>query len=211
MEQIQQLIAYPVQLAVAVIIVLLLEFPISTILDSISDHIKIEPPAGIDPDEWEDLIKIPGKHGGRWIGITERLLFFIVLWVSAPILVGAWLAFKVASKWESWSNLTRVPNELDDVVSDLAYFKARTRWSSRTMQRFLVGTGLNLLAAFVGLVRNPFPIRREAANTFIKLCRVNRQSFVLPIHLHDPKISPIWLQFCVRIQNRRAVSRPILR
>jgi len=151
MEQIEQLITYPLQFLVAIIIVLLLELPIASILDSISHHIEIDPPAGIDPERWTDLIRIPGRHGGRWIGITERLLFFTALWVGAPILVGAWLAFKVASKWESWTNLTRVPPQLKDAKSDLDYFIARTRWSSRTMQRFLVGTGLNLLSAFIGL------------------------------------------------------------
>jgi hypothetical protein len=151
MEQVEQLIAYPAHFLIAIIIVLLLEVPIAAILDSISHRIQINLPAGIDEKLWKKLVRIPGKRGGLWIGVTERLIFFVALWASAPILVGAWLAFKVASKWEAWTNLSRVPSKLDDAESDLEYFLARTRWSSRTMQRFLVGTGLNLIAAIIGL------------------------------------------------------------
>ena len=151
MEQIEQLLSYPVHFAIAVIIVILLGLPIRAILDSISQHIKIDAPEGIDPEDWDKLIEIPGRYGGKWIGISDRLIFFVALWAGAPLLVAAWLAFKLASKWEAWTNLTRVPKDLKGAKHAIQYFIARTRWSSRTMQRFVVGTALNLLSAFIGI------------------------------------------------------------
>jgi len=153
MEQIEQLITYPLQFLVAIIIVLLLELPIASILDSISHHIEIDPPAGIDPERWTDLIRIPGRHGGRWIGITERLLFFTALWVGAPILVGAWLAFKVASKWQSWSQLAYLPKppaSFDD-QGMIEYALLRHTWTARRYVTFLVGTGGNILVGAFGV------------------------------------------------------------
>ena len=66
MEQIEQLLSYPVHFAIAVIIVILLGLPIRAILDSISQHIKIDAPEGIDPEDWDKLIEIPGRYGGKW-------------------------------------------------------------------------------------------------------------------------------------------------
>ena len=149
MEQVEQLIIYPLHFSISIVVLILFGLPIRAILDSIAHNIKIEEPEGVNKEQWEKLINIPGKHGAWWLGISERLVFFLSLWVGAPTLVAAWLAFKVASKWESWSNLTRVPDKLEEAKLPIEYFTARTRWSSRTMQRFLVGTALNLLSAFI--------------------------------------------------------------
>lgn len=151
MEQIEQLLAYPVHFLVSFIVLILLGFLIKVILDSISSGIDIEPPAGIEESAWRKLVRIPGRGTGSWVGLTDRLIFFVTLWAGAPIIVAAWLTFKVATKWESWSNVAQVPDDLKGAKDPIAYLTARTRWSSRTMQRFLVGTGLNLVAAFLAL------------------------------------------------------------
>lgn len=70
------------------------------------------------------------------------------------IMVGGWLAFKMAAKWESWKNIVQVPDNLDG-VTPLNWFKAREALGSYMFARFLIGTLLNLLiglvSAYVGL------------------------------------------------------------
>ena len=64
-------------------------------------------------------------------------------------MVAAWLAFKVASKWNAWTNITAVPKQVADIDQlDLAI--GRRRWASHVLTTFLVGTGYNVCAALVG-------------------------------------------------------------
>lgn len=151
MDQIDQILDYPLQFTVSILVLILLGLVVKAVLGFISEGIEIEVPGGVDESKWKKLMRIPGKESGFWVGLTDRLIFFVSLLSGVPILVAAWLAFKVATKWESWSNVAQVPKKIKGVEHPIEYFIARTRWSSRTMQRFLVGTGLNLVAAFISL------------------------------------------------------------
>lgn len=62
-------------------------------------------------------------------------------------IIGGWLAFKVAAKWEVWKNIVQVPDSLGK--SPIEYLKARSALGSYILTRFLVGTLANVL---VGLV-----------------------------------------------------------
>src|SRR5262245_41151999 len=54
--------------------------------------------------QWKELTS--GGEGGAFIGWLERFMFFgAFLTESAPLAVGAWLTFKVASKWNAWTNI----------------------------------------------------------------------------------------------------------
>jgi hypothetical protein len=83
------------------------------------------------------------QAGSSVLGILEGILFFVSAWADAPVLAGAWLAFKLGSKWSSWQHVVRVTE--DD--SNLAGRSAAGMWIS---QRFLVGTLWNLLAGGFG-------------------------------------------------------------
>ena len=87
---------------------------------------------------------------GRILGHLERLLFFIAIWQQAHVVVGAWLAFKVASKWNVWSNLIALPKELP-TVDQIDYLIARRKWGAQTLMRFLIGTLYNIVAALVAV------------------------------------------------------------
>lgn len=96
--------------------------------------------------KWESLTA--DDTNGRVLGHLERLLFFIAVWQQAHVIVGSWLAFKVASKWNVWSNLIALPKELP-AVEQIDYLIARRRWGAQTLMRFLIGTLYNLVAALV--------------------------------------------------------------
>ena len=51
--------------------------------------------------KWQELTK--GNEGGKLLGDQERLLFFSAFWMDWPAVIAAWLAFKVASKWNAWT------------------------------------------------------------------------------------------------------------
>lgn len=103
-------------------------------------------------DKWESLITDPSTdHSGELLGKLERLLFFIGFWFQAYEVVGGWLAFKVAAKWEAWSSVIAIPTEIDN-VTNLDYAIARRRWGSQRLMSFLVGTLANVLVAFIGVI-----------------------------------------------------------
>ena len=98
--------------------------------------------------QWTELTE--GNEGGKFIGWIERFMFFVALLSSAEQLLIAWLAFKVASKWNAWTNVIAVPKEVGE-LNDLDFLIARRRWASNVLATFLVGTGFNILVAILGV------------------------------------------------------------
>lgn len=64
----------------------------------------------------------------------------------------SYLALKVATKWQSWTNIVRLADgdQPQDDIPRLRRLRARSYASSWLTTRFLVGTLGNLLAGFVG-------------------------------------------------------------
>lgn len=145
------LLEHPVQLIAGLAIALLLGFPIQALLGWVADAVPIPRPAKVSQERWADLTTIPGRRGGRAIGHLERFLFFAFVVSGTPELIVAWLAFKVASKWEAWSNVYKIPENFPDATKYESLL-ARTRWGSRTFQRSIIGTAANLGAAILGLL-----------------------------------------------------------
>ena len=99
-------------------------------------------------NQW-NLVSDFGFTAGGYIATIERIIFFFAILLSKELIVGAWLTFKIASKWESWTNIVRVPTKKDD--KGAFDFTIRRYWGTLVMQRFIIGTGLNLLFAGVGV------------------------------------------------------------
>lgn len=103
---------------------------------------------------FEKVIELNTKDekSPRVLGHLERVLFFVALWLAQPMIIAGWLAFKVATKWDIWKNIVRVP-EQDPVLfgNQLDYLYARHVWGLRLQNTFLIGTIANMLAAFFGL------------------------------------------------------------
>jgi len=101
------------------------------------------PPVGIDANVWLDII---GRGSAASVlGHLERLLAFAAFWQEAPIIIAGWLAFKVASGWNNWSFIVRLPEKIEG-VKDLDYLRARSQLGSWVFHRFLIGTLSNVLA-----------------------------------------------------------------
>ena len=82
-----------------------------------------------------------------WFEIT---LFYICLFIGSIQGIGVWLVFKVAAKWESWTNIVKVPAEIKN-VDDFEYLELRNNLATIVLQKFLIGTIGNILAAMIGI------------------------------------------------------------
>lgn len=75
-----------------------------------------------------------------------------------PTIIGVWLAFKVASKWEAWQNIIKIPEDFhkyqntNRTTNLLDQFKARNIIASYTLQRWLLGTIGNVAIAILGSI-----------------------------------------------------------
>jgi hypothetical protein len=120
------------------------------VLNRLAPWDDLQPPSGVAKTQWEAVVR--GGGGARaasWLGAFECLLAYVAMILfekEAATLIGGWLAFKVASKWESWSNVGKVPETLGDLnVSQLDFLRARRQWGTMVYTRFLVGTLLNVV------------------------------------------------------------------
>ena len=147
------------KLIVSIIILLALTPFVGWLIDKAAKLDNRSYPEIISKDEWDEIIKRPS--GGVLVGIIERLIFLAAFWNEGYMLIiPAWLAFKVAAKWESWKNIIQVPHALNTQEEDkeplkrLQYLKVRNDWGTYLLTRFMVGTGSNLLisllATYVG-------------------------------------------------------------
>ena len=85
------------------LVVIVLEWPIDYLMEKVHKGVELPKVAGMSQSQWKILNeRIPG---GKRIGRLERAFFFVAFSIGAPELVAVWLAFKVASKWETWSNI----------------------------------------------------------------------------------------------------------
>ncbi len=142
-----------VELGTGIVLVWLLAQPVHWLMERVRRHAALTPPAGVDNGKWDAAINIPkdATTPVKWLGLMEGLLFFLSFWLAAYEIAAGWLAFKVASKWETWQSIMKVPETLDTRPDSLEYLGARNRWASATLQRWMIGTAANALAAFAAL------------------------------------------------------------
>lgn len=137
------------QILVGLIVIFLLGYGVKPLLARAKKDAPPTPPSESLKDKWAELTG--GNEAGGIIGTLERFFFFGAFWADAPSAIGAWLAFKVASKWQVWSTVVALPDSLAD-AEQLDYVIARRRWSSNLLVTFLVGTLANVMIGFLGVV-----------------------------------------------------------
>ncbi len=99
------------------------------------------------------LGKMPSPDASRWLGFLERTLFFFAIWFDAWAVIAGWLAFKAVSKWDAWSNITKIPNTSHfGELKDLEHLDWRRRWASWVYMRSAGGKLGNLFAAGIAVV-----------------------------------------------------------
>lgn len=119
------------------------------------------PPPGFEPDLW--LNKVLAQRGGtQWLGRLDQIIFFAAFWAKdAGLLAGAWLTFKVVSKWESWKYFGEMSKWWKESVlqassptlhSDLSNGTVSWLWLIGTSHAtFVIGTGANIALALLGV------------------------------------------------------------
>ena len=132
---------------VGLISTVLLGFGVLPLLDYAKKSMPLPPPNEATAEQWSKLVS--GNEGGAVLGHLERFLFFAVFLAGAPLAAGAWLAFKVASKWNAWENILAIPSKLDG-IEDLDFLNARRHWGSHVLMTFLIGTAYNLICGLLG-------------------------------------------------------------
>jgi hypothetical protein len=107
--------------------------------------------------KWSTLID--DNKSGAYLGYLERLLFFGAFWANMPLVIATWLAFKVASKWNAWTNIIFFPKEISN-IEEMDYLVARNRLGSKLYMRFVIGTLSNLIFGCLGVivVRYTYPL-----------------------------------------------------
>jgi hypothetical protein len=102
-------------------------------------------------ERWEALAREPPYISpGFILGFLERILFFIALWSYSWQVIGGWLAFKLASKWETYKSIMFFPPKLEG-SNDLDYLLARRLLGSQRLMTYLIGTIANVLFAISGV------------------------------------------------------------
>jgi hypothetical protein len=137
------------QVIFGLVATLLLGLAVKPLLDYAKKSMPLPPPSEGTATQWAAVTG--GNEGGRYLGHLERLLFFCAFMAGAEAVVAGWLAFKVASKWNVWTNVVAVPKELPG-IEPLDYLVARRSWGSHVLMTFLLGTLANVLAAFLGVL-----------------------------------------------------------
>jgi len=119
------------------------------------------PPPGFDADTWNTRV-IAQRGGTVWIGRCDQIIFFVAFWLpNAWLLAGAWLTFKVVSKWESWRYFGELTKWWREVVlqpgspslgKDLSDGTVSWLWLvGSSHATFVIGTGANVVLALLGV------------------------------------------------------------
>ncbi len=76
-------------------------------------------------------------------------MFFASLWTGMWPILGSWLVFKLGFYWQS-ANFSQFP-DAPPKEDDVKYLAAKRRYGSHQVATALVGTGANIVMAFIGV------------------------------------------------------------
>lgn len=137
-------------IAVGFVVTFILGLFVRRVMKYAGRTIPLTPPSDASDKQkhdWEMIIK--GNESGAILGSLERIIFFAAFLAEAHIAVAAWLAFKVASKWNAWENVIAIPKKIDG-VDDLNFLVARSSLGSHVLMTFQIGTAYNIIAGLFG-------------------------------------------------------------
>lgn len=127
-------------------------FIVKNILEMATHNLNKVPPKGVRKKEWLKATHVSEK-GGQYIGRLEQIFFYVMFFIDKPELIAGWFLFKLGSKWEVWKNIVQVPHKLNKVET-VDYLRARHEWAAYIFTRFLLGTLINIVIAFLGKAIN---------------------------------------------------------
>ncbi len=122
-------------------------------LNAILQVFRRNPPAGMTPEDWETLLEWPETYGGavHWLGLLERIGFFVALRMAATSFIGVWLVFKLGCYWAVWHGFLRGANRPPE-VNETGFMVLQSRRANAMATVCCLGTIANLLVAFLGML-----------------------------------------------------------
>ncbi|MFC2079174.1 hypothetical protein ACFLSZ_04265 [Candidatus Bipolaricaulota bacterium] len=141
-----------IALGVGLLVVSLIAFFFAPwLVEKVKEDANTSPPRGVTTAEWENATRADHPWATKALGLLEIWVFFVAFWISQPMLIGGWLAFKLGSKWQAWSSIVRVPKRFSEDGNVLGDLGARNRWASVLLQAYLIGTLTNVAGGFIGM------------------------------------------------------------
>lgn len=135
-------------------------FLIKRIYESVRDDIVagypdgvLPAPPGFDPAHWSaELVR--RTPGGEWQGRFEVVIYAGALLTQQWPLAASWLAFKLGSKWKSWTTTWEATSPRPQADQDERAAIARAHYARAGLDHrlFVVGTAGNIVAGAIGLV-----------------------------------------------------------
>ena len=113
----------------------------------------LPPPPGFDTAQWNAEI-VRRTPGGTWQGRLEVVIYASALLAQQWPLAASWLAFKLGSKWKSWTTTWEAIRPRSEADQDECVAIARAHYARAGLDHrlFLVGTAGNVVAGVIGLV-----------------------------------------------------------
>lgn len=138
-------------ITVGLVIALLLGKFVGPLLERVENKSKPPDPVVASKDIWDVVLGRAGS--GPILGAIEQSIFFIAFWSDGWPLLASWLAFKVASKWQSWTHVAQLPAPPppEDTAAVKEYVILRHTWVARRYMTFMIGTGANIVLAAFGV------------------------------------------------------------
>src|SRR5713226_7808202 len=134
----------------ALVIALLLGLFVGPLLGKVEKLIEV-PELEASKEVWGFLMF--RGDSGLILGAIEQAVFVVALWTDGWPLLASWLAFKVASKWQSWTHVAQIPAppSANDAAASDRHAMLRHKLVARRYTTFIVGTGANILLAAFGV------------------------------------------------------------
>ncbi len=137
------------QLGISILILFLLGFAVGPLIRFRTKGSLPRPPKPMSEDLWNEIID--RGTGVSLLGYLERFFYLAAFWNETPILIAGWLAFKVASGWQNWGMIVKLPENLEG-VDQIEYLRARSQLGSWIFHRFLIGTLANILIGLIAVI-----------------------------------------------------------
>ena len=128
----------------------------------LTKSIDFSVPKGINAEDWKNAFTISEERRkpNIVIGFLEATFFFVSFYSNMFALIGGWLTFKLASKWQTWNAIVKIPEKLDDKsVDQIQYIGAKNQIAWFTLQRWLLGTLGNIVAGLFGVILSTFFVK----------------------------------------------------
>lgn len=122
-------------------------------------------------EKMKEALDVPAEKQNfkKYLGFGERVLFFIAFNSAQYLIIGFWLSFKLASKWQTWSSVIKMPEDFNpkegskedlnskeasgkEWVNPFEVLNIRNRFGTNLLNRWLIRTLANLLIGYGAFV-----------------------------------------------------------